>query len=790
LAISDPGDPSECEADSIADRLIGTGGAGIAADPTGGTLQRQYEGATLATPVANEEREVKAELNVGQPLEASRRRHFENRLGVPLNGVRVHTDPRAAATAQAVGALAYTLGNDVVFAPGQFAPHSAAGEKLLAHEIAHVVGQRGRGPSIVHRQAVPRKDWDPAGPKSGGHPDPQNLQFGDKFTPEVVMTPAEQTVIVGLGHLHTRQFSVAEQEFSVTWTHRVHEFRGDAALKPEFASDPDGSHFSIRPRVVGARVVRTVGQYRSPHSAGWTDAVDVTYETPRPRVVIEKMDGVSSRGLVPVLKSMQSDEKLVVTGEVRTPGVGESAGEAGDGQDRAVKAAFSDNGLTIERVWVQGVRFTVELVAQAAGGTRAVKGDLQILPYEARAHDVEPATIDLVIHESKDADKFGPGRAYDVETGIAQLRGAIHGVYDKQITALQVFEIQRDEDDPPAALPLWKSFMKDVVKIAFGAISASIGVKIADWAMVHFERQLQRELGTSSEAWHEVIKVFSEQSINTAVDSVAGPHGEDIGGPELGMKGSFHKLHMDVLTDLKNLGTEDILVTAKRVAEREEREEPRLGVRHLLQLADQWSSRAHEAADRQFSESFQAWSTLLARNAIGGAKGAPAGSDPNAATKQGGTDLTRVIPNKTGRWPGVYMEDLYRVPGVLYLDIRPLYHDPEQENQDPTRYHSTYPYWFEVTGARIGGLKNQALRDEVKRSPIGSLRIPVVATYIRDIGLRDYRFTVGRNELNESYGTEQDPGILQQMTGLTDTKAAAEAILRSLAPQTVSEVSS
>ena len=58
--------------------------------------------------------------------------------------MRVHTDGQAAASADAVGALAYTVGRSVVFGAGQYRPGTAAGDALIAHEFAHVVQQGGR----------------------------------------------------------------------------------------------------------------------------------------------------------------------------------------------------------------------------------------------------------------------------------------------------------------------------------------------------------------------------------------------------------------------------------------------------------------------------------------------------------------------------------------------------------------------------------------------------------------------------------------------------------------------
>src|SRR5688572_10550965 len=77
----------------------------------------------------------------GQPLDAVIRGRMESRFGHNFGQVRVHADTAAAESARAVDALAYTFGKDVVFARGQYAPHTAAGQKLLAHELAHVIQQ-------------------------------------------------------------------------------------------------------------------------------------------------------------------------------------------------------------------------------------------------------------------------------------------------------------------------------------------------------------------------------------------------------------------------------------------------------------------------------------------------------------------------------------------------------------------------------------------------------------------------------------------------------------------------
>jgi Domain of unknown function (DUF4157) len=78
----------------------------------------------------------------GQPLDGATRAFMEQRFGHDFARVRVHRDARAAESARAVNALAYTVGQDVVFAAGRYVPGTSEGRQLLAHELTHTVQQR------------------------------------------------------------------------------------------------------------------------------------------------------------------------------------------------------------------------------------------------------------------------------------------------------------------------------------------------------------------------------------------------------------------------------------------------------------------------------------------------------------------------------------------------------------------------------------------------------------------------------------------------------------------------
>lgn len=78
----------------------------------------------------------------GRPLPSPVKDFFEPRFGHDFSQVRIHTDDLAAESARAVNALAYTVGQNIVFASGQYMPGTGAGDRLLAHELTHIMQQR------------------------------------------------------------------------------------------------------------------------------------------------------------------------------------------------------------------------------------------------------------------------------------------------------------------------------------------------------------------------------------------------------------------------------------------------------------------------------------------------------------------------------------------------------------------------------------------------------------------------------------------------------------------------
>ena len=110
----------------------------VSADSPGG----ESAGEPLAPPIVHN-----VLRGAGRPLDAAVRADMEPRFGRDFGGVRIHDGPRAAASARAVEAEAYTVGHDIAFASGRYAPETAGGRALLAHELAHVVQQGGAAAS-------------------------------------------------------------------------------------------------------------------------------------------------------------------------------------------------------------------------------------------------------------------------------------------------------------------------------------------------------------------------------------------------------------------------------------------------------------------------------------------------------------------------------------------------------------------------------------------------------------------------------------------------------------------
>lgn len=164
LAINQPGDVFEREADVMADKVMPMTDAPVNqhaffkpawGKPLNHVAQRKCQACeeeqkhVHRKEVSGKETQSPANLDSyvgtlqssGRPLPDSSRSFFEPRFGRDFSNVRIHTDDAAAKSAQSINALAYTTGNNIVFNNGHYSPESDSGKKLIAHELTHVVQQ-------------------------------------------------------------------------------------------------------------------------------------------------------------------------------------------------------------------------------------------------------------------------------------------------------------------------------------------------------------------------------------------------------------------------------------------------------------------------------------------------------------------------------------------------------------------------------------------------------------------------------------------------------------------------
>lgn len=135
---------SACRGASTPD-LASSGSRGVVV-----ALQRSAGNAAVGSLLSQDEagagEAVRGVLaGAGRPLDSGVRSPMERLLGADLSAVRVHDDAAAAASAHAVQAMAYTSGSHLVFGSGGYQPGTPAGQRLLAHELTHVV-QQAQGP--------------------------------------------------------------------------------------------------------------------------------------------------------------------------------------------------------------------------------------------------------------------------------------------------------------------------------------------------------------------------------------------------------------------------------------------------------------------------------------------------------------------------------------------------------------------------------------------------------------------------------------------------------------------
>jgi hypothetical protein len=137
LRVNEPDDAYEQEADRISDQVLAQPAPTEigSAPPRIQRLSQESSGQMVAAPTSVEH----ALADPGKPLEPPLRQEMERRFAHDFSQVRVHSGPAADQSTRDVSAYAYTVGHDIAFAAGRYAPATHAGRRLVAHELAHVV---------------------------------------------------------------------------------------------------------------------------------------------------------------------------------------------------------------------------------------------------------------------------------------------------------------------------------------------------------------------------------------------------------------------------------------------------------------------------------------------------------------------------------------------------------------------------------------------------------------------------------------------------------------------------
>ena len=150
-----PEDEETLQAKSLSEEITPLGQRQIEPVKEEEELQAKATSGHLSEVNSNLESQIQSLKGGGQPLSENERAFFEPRFGRDFSQVRLHTDTRAAESARAVNARAFTMGRDVVFGEGQYEPGKVQGRRLIGHELTHVVQQnmlsRGCGYSEAAR---------------------------------------------------------------------------------------------------------------------------------------------------------------------------------------------------------------------------------------------------------------------------------------------------------------------------------------------------------------------------------------------------------------------------------------------------------------------------------------------------------------------------------------------------------------------------------------------------------------------------------------------------------------
>ncbi len=277
LRVSERSDPYEREADRVADRVMRMTNRTVmrACSCDDEDVKRDTSAANPVEGGFAVNRSDVTPAGSGRPLDPATRTWAENAFGHDFSSVRIHTGDAGAGAAETIGARAYTLGHDIVFGSGHYQPATTTGQRLLAHELTHVLQHSARVEPVVHRA-------DLASPRMAG-----NLLFEDVLDNKEVIEFGEsgdevrriQQMLMDLG------FSLSTEGTSGTFNAETKA--AVQAFQTREGLDPDGR---VGFRTIGAldRQFPTVS-LPSTRSQSWTMSCVLDILCPWNRHMVENV---------------------------------------------------------------------------------------------------------------------------------------------------------------------------------------------------------------------------------------------------------------------------------------------------------------------------------------------------------------------------------------------------------------------------------------------------------------------------------------------------------------------
>jgi hypothetical protein len=323
LAVNQPGDSYEQEADAMADKVMNSGrnpsNQNYFFKPSSSNVQRkcascekeekelhrkESSSGNITTP-SQTENYIESLNSKGRNLTSSERDFFEPKFGRDFSDVRIHTDSQANKSAQSIQARAYTHGNNIVFANNQYEPSTDSGKKLLAHELTHVVQQN----SVLQRKIIQRFPWP--------YPLHMNREVDENVTETISSAPAafaawngtfnwqsrfriQLNAMIGEIWLVMRLSSTAPKNLQRVWERAIYnKWSGNKYLKItipgltqgpckflirvdlRWVADPAKAHYTITPKAPGdvcGAGIAGLGGTCSMTDWGTADNTDITHE--------------------------------------------------------------------------------------------------------------------------------------------------------------------------------------------------------------------------------------------------------------------------------------------------------------------------------------------------------------------------------------------------------------------------------------------------------------------------------------------------------------------------------